>query len=104
MCGILGKFDPRGIDPDTARFSQALDLLKLRGPDDAGTWQDGHARLGHRRLAIVDLSPLGHQPMLSRDHRYVVVFNGEIYNHRELRQRLGTRDGWVGTSDTETLL
>ncbi len=60
--------------------------------------------LGHRRLAIVDLSPSGHQPMESSDRRYVIVFNGEIYNHRELRPRLKPRGDWRGTSDTETLI
>lgn len=60
--------------------------------------------LGHRRLAIVDLSPNGHQPMESSDRRYVIVFNGEIYNHRELRPRLKAGGDWRGTSDTETLI
>lgn len=104
MCGILGIFDTRGLDPDASNFNIALDRLRRRGPDDSGTWQDSHARLGHRRLAIVDLSPTGHQPMVSSDRRYVIVFNGEIYNHRSLRDRLHPHDGWIGTSDTETLL
>ena len=93
-----------GIDPDQAGFKRALSLLERRGPDDTGIWQDDHARLGHQRLAIVDLSPAGHQPMVSDDRRYVIVFNGEIYNHQELRARLNPRHGWRGTSDTETLL
>lgn len=104
MCGILGMFCPGGIDPDQTTFRRALSRLERRGPDDSGMWQDGHARLGHRRLAIVDLSPAGHQPMVSADRRYVIVFNGEIYNHQELRTRLNPSNGWVGTSDTETLL
>lgn len=104
MCGILGIFNPEGIDPDTTRFAAALRRLERRGPDDAGTWADGVVRLGHRRLAIVDLTAAGHQPMESSDKRYIIVFNGEIYNHLELRPQLAPRYGWVGGSDTETLL
>jgi asparagine synthase (glutamine-hydrolysing) len=104
MCGILGLYDPAGITAESSTFADALERLKRRGPDDSGTWHDNFVRLGHRRLAIVDLSSAGHQPMESSDRRYVIVFNGEIYNHGELRQRLGSRDGWTGTSDTETLL
>src|ERR1039457_920617 len=104
MCGILGLFNPAGLPPTRERFVSALDRLKLRGPDDSGTWQDECVLLGHRRLAIVDLSPAGHQPMESFDGRYVIVFNGEIYNHSELRPRLRVRGDWRGTSDTETLL
>src|SRR5579863_63567 len=104
MCGILGLFNRTGVLPQSETFVAALDRLKLRGPDDSGTWQDECAMLGHRRLAIVDLSPSGHQPMESSDRRYVIVFNGEIYNHRELRPRLNPRGEWRGTSDTETLM
>jgi asparagine synthase (glutamine-hydrolysing) len=104
MCGILGVYNPAGIASDSGPFAQALDRLKQRGPDDSGTWHDALVRLGHRRLAIVDLSSAGHQPMESSDKRYVIVFNGEIYNHRELRPRLAPRHGWLSTSDTETLL
>jgi asparagine synthase (glutamine-hydrolysing) len=104
MCGILGLYDPAGIAAESSTFGYALERLKRRGPDDSGTWHDNFARLGHRRLAIVDLSSAGHQPMESSDRRYVIVFNGEIYNHRELRSSLGSRHGWTGTSDTETLL
>ncbi len=104
MCGILGLFNSAGLPPTSQAFASALDRLKLRGPDDSGIWQDECVLLGHRRLAIVDLTPTGHQPMESSDGRYVIVFNGEIYNHRELRPRLSPRDDWRGTSDTETLL
>ncbi len=104
MCGILGLFDPGGIEQDLFTFSAALDRLKRRGPDDEGLWHDPFIQLGHRRLAIVDLSPAGHQPMVSGDRRYVIVFNGEIYNHRELRRRLDPPGGWASQSDTETLL
>lgn len=104
MCGILGLYDPAGIAAESSTFADALERLRRRGPDDSGTWHDDFVRLGHRRLAIVDLSSAGHQPMESSDRRYVIVFNGEIYNHRELRPRLGLRHAWTGTSDTETLL
>jgi asparagine synthase (glutamine-hydrolysing) len=104
MCGLLGMFCLGGIDPDQADFKRALSLLERRGPDDSGIWQDDHARLGLQRLAIVDLSPCGHQPMVSGDRRFVIAFNGEIYNHQELRARLNPHSGWHGTSDTETLL
>src|SRR5580692_7941701 len=104
MCGILGLYSPLGVQRISEPFIRALDRLKRRGPDDSGTWQDGFALLGHRRLSIVDLSPSGHQPMESSDNRYVIVFNGEIYNHNELRRRLRPVNGWRGTSDTETLL
>lgn len=81
------------------------DTLHLRGPDDAGTWADAEAGLafGHRRLAILDLSPAGHQPMRSACGRYVIAFNGEIYNHLGLREEIGDI-AWRGHSDTETLL
>lgn len=80
-------------------------IIQHRGPDGDGVWTDGEAgvALGHRRLAIIDLSPAGHQPMISPSGRYVLVFNGEIYNHLALRQAL-PGVSWCGHSDTETLL
>ena len=80
-----------------------------RGPDDSGVWLDVHAGIGlsHRRLSILDLSPQGHQPMASTSGRYVIAFNGEIYNHHSLRKALEVADeapAWRGHSDTETLL
>jgi asparagine synthase (glutamine-hydrolysing) len=84
------------------------EALRHRGPDDGDVWIDAAAgvALGHRRLAIVDLSPAGHQPMHSDGGRYVLTFNGEIYNHLELRTQLGSAKAaaWRGRSDTETLL
>ena len=103
MCGILGVHHPFGLLADPADFRKALERLRRRGPDDDGVWSDHLVRLGHKRLAIVDLSPSGHQPMLSADGRYVIVFNGEIYNHGELRAQLDSVN-WRGRSDTETLL
>jgi asparagine synthase (glutamine-hydrolysing) len=104
MCGILGLYNSNGIAPPGEAFQAALERLRLRGPDDSGTWHDERVALGHRRLSILDLSPAGHQPMESSDRRYTIVFNGEIYNHQDLRHRLTSRNGWRGTSDTETLL
>jgi len=105
MCGIVGAFHSGGRLPDPVVFATALKRLARRGPDDSGTWHDSYVRLGHRRLAVVDLSPTGHQPMVSSDGRYVIVFNGEIYNHLEIREQLTPPGGqWNGRSDTETLL
>jgi asparagine synthase (glutamine-hydrolysing) len=109
MCGIAGLLSARGLTADR----MAEDLQKMtrtlihRGPDDAGLWCDVAAGvgLGHRRLSIVDLSPLGHQPMASRSGRYTITFNGEIYNYRELRTELISRaHAFRGNSDTEVLL
>jgi asparagine synthase (glutamine-hydrolysing) len=85
------------------------DAIVSRGPDDAGVWIDPDAgiALGHRRLSIVDLSPMGHQPMFSVCGRWVIAFNGEIYNHEDLRKQIesgGWSEGWRGRSDTEVLL
>jgi asparagine synthase (glutamine-hydrolysing) len=112
MCGLTGFWQPAGFDAPAA---QALVLsmaarIAYRGPDDAGAWVDADCgiALGHRRLSIVDLSAAGHQPMVSNSGRYVVAYNGEIYNHTELRQQLEREAGhalsWRGHSDTETLL
>ena len=107
MCGLTGYLTPGGIESNSADnvITQMSRCLAHRGPDDHGVWIDpvkGIA-LGHQRLAILDLSSAGHQPMISESGRYVTVFNGEIYNHMELRQRLPRRL-WRGHSDTETLL
>jgi len=114
MCGITGYINfsrQTGSDAMQATVRRMADTLAHRGPDDAGIWVDSEAgvALGHRRLAVVDLSPEGHQPMVSDDGRYIIVFNGEIYNFRELRTELaaGAPDGparWHGHSDTEVML
>jgi asparagine synthase (glutamine-hydrolysing) len=105
MCGILGAFHSEGRLPDAELFSKCVNILRRRGPDDFGVWSDGQVRLGHRRLAVVDLSAAGHQPMVCAEGRFVITFNGEIYNHAELREQLTPFGGrWVGNSDTETLL
>lgn len=82
-----------------------LSRITHRGPDDEGVWHEGPMAIGHRRLAIVDLSPLGHQPMASANGRYLIAFNGEIYNHLDLRQDLAIEGvTFSGHSDTEVLL
>lgn len=104
MCGIAGFLGRVGLDA-VQLAGQMSNALQHRGPDDSGVWVDADAgiALAHRRLSILDLSPSGHQPMLSASGRYVIVFNGEIYNHLELRSAL-TSERWRGHSDTETLL
>ncbi len=108
MCGIVGYWAPQG-ELSRAIIERMTRLLSHRGPDDEGLWLDDLAgvALGHRRLSILDLSPAGHQPMLSYCNRYVIVFNGEIYNHQELRSALeaqGHSIAWRGHSDTEILI
>lgn len=106
MCGVVGYLDAqRPIAPDL--FERMRDTMVHRGPDGAGVWNtpDNRVAFGHRRLAIVDLTPSGHQPMLSDDARYVITFNGEIYNHQQLRDELrGLGMAFRGSSDTEVLL
>jgi len=109
MCGIAGII-AHGALEETA-VARLIRPLAHRGPDDEGIWIDPEARvgLGHRRLAIVDLSPAGHEPMHSADGRFVITFNGEIYNHAELRAALEAAGavpdgGWRGHSDVETFL
>lgn len=107
MCGIAGLLTRNTEALDSVRAMTAV--LRHRGPNDGDTWQDPAAgiALGHRRLSIVDLSPAGHQPMDSDCGRYVLTFNGEIYNHLVLRRQLTAAEKpgpWRGHSDTETLL
>jgi asparagine synthase (glutamine-hydrolysing) len=110
MCGLCGFIQiDRIVEPSAmaAIVERMADTLRHRGPDDSGSWVDTNAgvALGHRRLSIIDLSPQGHQPMTSRSGRYVIVFNGEIYNFRELRLELEAQGaGWRGHSDTEVML
>jgi len=110
MCGIAGYFDPSGFKgPDATDIATSMrDRLVRRGPDDAGLWQDDEAgiALTHRRLSIIDLSPAGHQPMISATGRFVLVFNGEIYNYLDIRASIESAGAvsWRGHSDTETLL
>ncbi|NTU69797.1 asparagine synthase (glutamine-hydrolyzing), partial [bacterium] len=113
MCGfagIMSSASGRKLSDDIHRM---ISVISHRGPDDYGIWLDDEANiaLGHRRLAVVDLTDAGHQPMRSLSGRYVMVYNGEIYNHNEIRKKLDNvsdlQSGgvkWNGKSDTETLL
>lgn len=110
MCGLTGIIDPTlGTSADglTRLVRRMADTLVHRGRDDAGTWVDAAAgiALGHRRLSIIDLSPMGHQPMISCDGRYVIAYNGEVYNFQDLRCELEA-DGvaFRGASDTEVIV
>lgn len=107
MCGIAGFCNFKG--DWQKNIERMCDKMYHRGPDASGVWasDDHRVVLGHRRLAIVDLSPAGAQPMVSRDGRYVIAYNGEIYNHASIRKKLlaeGKIPAFRGTSDTETLL
>jgi len=110
MCGLTGFFQACSEQlPFSAVITRMCDQIVHRGPDDSGIWLDESVALalGHRRLSILDLSPAGHQPMLSECGRYVIAFNGEIYNHLLLRAQLQAENKaphWRGHSDTETLL
>ncbi|HEX8413069.1 MAG TPA: asparagine synthase (glutamine-hydrolyzing), partial [Sphingomicrobium sp.] len=106
MCGIAGILTTGAVGEGSVRAM--ADVLAHRGPDDQGVWIDGQAGIGigHRRLSIVDLSEAGHQPYHSRCGRYVLTYNGEIYNHADVRRAIES-DGpveWRGHSDTETLV
>lgn len=112
MCGISGFFDSNNgysADESVAIVTRMSDAIAHRGPDDSGSWVDSSlgVALGHRRLSIIDVSVEGRQPMVSPSGRFVIVFNGEIYNHLEIRSDLeasGDAPAWRGHSDTEILL
>lgn len=112
MCGLTGFYQGNtffSADTVQENLKKMTDAIKHRGPNSEGFWhdlEDGIA-FGHRRLSILDLSDAGHQPMLSDDDRYIIVFNGEIYNHLEIREEIERNFSdinWNGHSDTETLL
>jgi len=105
VCGIAGVVGPAAVDPRLAVRMGAC--LQHRGPDASGSWTEGVVSLAHHRLAVLGLGERGAQPMPSRSSRFVVAYNGELYNHLELREtlsRTGVVDTWQGGSDTETLL
>ena len=126
MCGFAGFICGSSMLPFAewpVLLQRMGDAIRHRGPDDSGVWCDADSGIGlsHRRLSILDLSPAGHQPMASASGRYVIAFNGEIYNHLEIRRELDLslqlmphpsiekeqekpRVKWRGHSDTETLL
>jgi asparagine synthase (glutamine-hydrolysing) len=105
MCGFAGRFSVNSLPPDPGWIAKVDVALAHRGPDGKGGFADAHCGLVHRRLALIDLSPTGHQPMTNEDESVFVVFNGEIYNHQELRKELLARGHrFRGTSDTEVLV
>lgn len=109
MCGLVGLWSIRAGTRCEEIIRNMTSIMTHRGPDDQGYWADivTGLSLGHRRLSVLDLSPAGHQPMISPSGRYVFVFNGEIYNHLDIRKELeksSKAPDWRGHSDTETLL
>ena len=109
MCGIIGGAWKKQDSCLKNRFLTSLNLIAHRGPDDQGLEEivtsDGFILLGHRRLSIIDLSAAGHQPMHSPNENFTIIFNGEIYNYRELRNELKLLSHEFSTdSDTEVLL
>jgi len=105
MCGIAGLINLDGAPVSPAVLQRMTDAIAHRGPDGEGQWIEGNVGLGHRRLAIIDLSPAGHQPMTSADHRYLLSYNGEVYNFRELRTELEARGYWFRSrTDSEVVL
>src|SRR6266702_994366 len=105
MCGLAGRFHAAALPPDPGWAARADELLRHRGPDGAGRYADAQCELVHRRLALIDLSPRGAQPMTNEDGGIQVVYNGEIYNHADLRAALARRGHvFKSTSDTEILV
>ncbi|OQX11593.1 MAG: asparagine synthase (glutamine-hydrolyzing) [Desulfobulbaceae bacterium A2] len=105
MCGITGLINLDGASVSPVILKKMTDAIAHRGPDGDGQWIEGNIGIGHRRLAIIDLSPAGHQPMISADHRYVLSYNGEIYNYRVLRTDLEAKGYWFRSqTDSEVVL
>lgn len=101
MCGITGIVRLDGAAAEEAKVSSMMQKIKHRGPDDQGVFTHGQVSMGFVRLSILDLSPLGHQPMLDDTERYVITFNGEVYNYIELREELKAK-GYTFRSNTDT--
>jgi asparagine synthase (glutamine-hydrolysing) len=104
MCGIAGIINLSGEKVNPSEIEIMLDKIKHRGPDDEGTFFKDNAGFGHVRLSIIDLSAAGHQPMFSTDERFMIIFNGEIYNYLELRKELESLYPFKSKTDTEVLL
>ena len=105
MCGIAGVLHGDGRPASTVALKRMTDAIAHRGPDGEGSFVDGDFALGHRRLAIIDLSPAGHQPMATDDGRYVISYNGEVYNFNELRVELGAKGHqFRSRTDSEVVL
>ena len=105
MCGICGVLNFDGSKVSSVLLKKMTDSIAHRGPDGEGWYQSKGLGFGHRRLAIVDLSPLGHQPMVSQDNRYALTYNGEIYNLREIRSELISKGySFLSQTDSEVVL
>lgn len=105
MCGIAGIIQVDGAPVSPVLLKRMTDAIAHRGPDGDGHWVEGNVGFGHRRLAIIDLSPAGQQPMISSDHRFVLTYNGELYNFKELRAELQAAGFWFRSrTDTEVVL
>jgi asparagine synthase (glutamine-hydrolysing) len=105
MCGIAGYLNLKGKPASGVTLKRMTDAISHRGPDGEGQWVEGAIAIGHRRLAIIDLSPAAHQPMVSADHRWVLSYNGEVYNYRELRADLEAEGIWFRSqTDSEVVL
>lgn len=105
MCGITGLIYTNNAPVSPVVLKTMTDSIAHRGPDGEGHWIDGNVGIGHRRLAVIDLSPAGHQPMITKDNRYVLSYNGEIYNFRELRVELEAKGYWFRSqTDSEVVL
>ena len=101
MCGIVGILNLKGDSVSTNSIKKMTDAIAHRGPNGEGQWAEKNIGIGHRRLSIIDLSSAGHQPMLSNDKRYVLSYNGEIYNFKEIRKELKSL-GFIFKSNTDS--
>jgi asparagine synthase (glutamine-hydrolysing) len=105
MCGVAGLINLNGEPVSPVILKKMTDAIAHRGPDGEGQWIEDNIGIGHRRLAIIDLSPAGHQPMVTADQRYVLSYNGEIYNYREIRSELEALGHWFSSqTDSEVVL
>ena len=105
MCGIVVVFNLNGEPVSPVLLRTMTDAIKHRGPDSEGFYVDSFIGLGHRRLSIIDLSRTGHQPMMTEDKQFVITYNGEVYNFRELRTELEELGhSFRSRSDTEVIL
>ena len=104
MCGIAGIIG-KSTQEALPEVEKMIGCMPYRCPDDRGTWGEGPVTLGHLRLSIIDTTDAGHQPMFSHDQRYVIVFNGEIFNYIELRDELKLLGSTFNTTgDTEVII
>ena len=103
MCGIFGQIsiNKNLLKTNKFEFKKCLSYLNHRGPDDSGVYFDNKISFGHKRLSILDLSKKGKQPMFSKDQKHIIIYNGEIYNFKELRKNL-KKKGLIFNSQTDT--